>query len=579
MKEIINTDIWDLLEKGKNYNRMQTLYEQAEDNYDQYHGRQWKNLKKPKSAGEPIVLNIIKPIVKNKINTVNESSYEIVFNPNTYETEEELESLRAVAKGLTQFIMRMWEKSQSGKKVRSIVKNSCITSEGIIYFFNEDDNIKSEEVYKNNIYYGNENDSDIQNQPYILATFRRTVKEVREKARKYKEVNKNELTDDEIKNIVSDMDYWEETSKDKRVVEVSPMCTVVRKFERKEDGKIWISESTRTCEILKEQSTECELYPFAHYVWEDEVGYARGVSEISFIIDNQRAINKIATRRDIATTIGAYPKLVADTSVVKNPQALNQVGSTVELNGMRADDVNKVVSYLRPVSMSADAYNLQQDLIQGTKELLGAGDVALGNVNPEQASGKAILAVMNASKQPLNEQVENFKYFLEDCAKIILDIIKAYYIDGITLYTTTDEINDLGQTEQIETPFKITQEELEKLDLNLKIDITPQSAYDKYAQEMSLENLLIKGMITLEEYAEALPEDSTMPKPTLESIIRKRQEKRNKIAQMQQEMNAYDSAIKQEIAMMGGDTSEMSSMQASGNASGENITEQNNPQM
>ena len=246
---------------------------------------------------------------------------------------------------------------------------------------------------------------------------------------------------------------------------------------------------------------------------------------------------------------------------------------------MRADDVNKVVSYLRPVSMSADAYNLQQDLIQGTKELLGAGDVALGNVNPEQASGKAILAVMNASKQPLNEQVENFKYFLEDCAKIILDIIKAYYIDGITLYTTTDEINDLGQTEQIETPFKITQEELEKLDLNLKIDITPQSAYDKYAQEMSLENLLIKGMITLEEYAEALPEDSTMPKPTLESIIRKRQEKRNKIAQMQQEMNAYDSAIKQEIAMMGGDTSEMSSMQASGNASGENITEQNNPQM
>ena len=578
-EEVINTDIWNLLETGKNYNGMQTLYEQAEDNYDQYHGRQWKNLKKPKSAGEPIVLNIIKPIVKNKINTVNESSYEIVFNPNTYETEEELESLRAVAKGLTQFIMRMWEKSQSGKKVRSIVKNSCITSEGIIYFFNEDDNIKSEEVYKNNIYYGNENDSDIQNQPYILATFRRTVKEVREKARKYKEVNKNELTDDEIKNIVSDMDYWEETSKDKRVVEVSPMCTVVRKFERKEDGKIWISESTRTCEILKEQSTECELYPFAHYVWEDEVGYARGVSEISFIIDNQRAINKIATRRDIATTIGAYPKLVADTSVVKNPQALNQVGSTVELNGMRADDVNKVVSYLRPVSMSADAYNLQQDLIQGTKELLGAGDVALGNVNPEQASGKAILAVMNASKQPLNEQVENFKYFLEDCAKIILDIIKAYYIDGITLYTTTDEINDLGQTEQIETPFKITQEELEKLDLNLKIDITPQSAYDKYAQEMSLENLLIKGMITLEEYAEALPEDSTMPKPTLESIIRKRQEKRNKIAQMQQEMNAYDSAIKQEIAMMGGDTSEMSSMQASGNASGENITEQNNPQM
>lgn len=579
MEEIINTDIWDLLEKGKNYNRMQTLYEQAEDNYDQYHGRQWKGLKKPKNTGEPIVLNIIKPIVKNKVNTVNESSYQIVFNPNTYETEEELESLRATSKGLTQFVMRMWEKSQSGKKVRSVVKNSCITSEGILYFFNEDNKIMSEEVYKNNIYYGNENDADIQNQPYILATFRKTVKEVRQQALKYKDSDRNELTEEDIKNIVSDMDYWEETSRDKRVVEVSPMCTVVRKFERKEDGKIWISESTKTCEILKEQCTECELYPFAHYVWEEEVGYARGVSEISFIIDNQRAINKIATRRDIATTIGAYPKLVADTTYVKNPQALNQVGSTIELTNMRADDVNKVISYLRPASISSDAYNLQQDLIQGTKELLGAGDVALGNVNPEQASGKAILAVMNASKQPLNEQVENFKFFLEDCAKIILDIIKAYFVEGLTLYSSKDEINELGQTEQIETPFEITQEELEKLDLNLKIDITPQSSYDKYAQEMSLENLLIKNMITLEEYTEALPEDSTMPKPTLESIIRRRQEKRKKITQMQQEMNAYDSAIRQEMAMMGGDVNEMSAMQTSGNAGGANITGQDNPQM
>lgn len=427
MKEkVINTDSWNLLEVGKNYNRMQTLFEQAETNYDQYHGRQWKGLKKPKNSSEPIVLNIIKPIVKNKVNTVNESSYQIIFNPNTYETEEELESLRAVSKGLTQFVMRMWEKSQSGKNVRSVVKNSCITSEGIIYFFDDDNKIMSEEVYKNNIFYGNENEQDIQNQPYILATFRKTVKEVKEEARRYKEANKNNLTDEEIEQILSDMDYFEETSRDKRVVEVSPMCTVVRKFERKEDGKIWVSESTRTCDILKEQPTGCELYPFAHYVWEEEAGYARGISEISSIIDNQRAINKIATRRNIATTVGAYPKLVVDSSCVVNPKTLNQVGSTVELKNVRADDVSKVINYLRPVSMSSDAYNLQQDLIQGTKELLGAGDVALGNVNPEQASGKAILAVMNASKQPLNEQVENFKFFLEDCAKIILDIIKVY---------------------------------------------------------------------------------------------------------------------------------------------------------
>lgn len=44
-------------------------------------------------------------------------------------------------------------------------------------------------------------------------------------------------------------------------------------------------------------------------------------------------------------------------------------------------------------------------------------------------------------------------------------------------------------------------------------------------------------------------------------------------------MNAYDSAIRQEMAMMGGDVNEMSAMQTSGNASGANITGQDNSQM
>ena len=42
----IQTDIFTLFEIGKNYNRNYSLYEDGEDNYDYYHGRQWKELKK-----------------------------------------------------------------------------------------------------------------------------------------------------------------------------------------------------------------------------------------------------------------------------------------------------------------------------------------------------------------------------------------------------------------------------------------------------------------------------------------------------------------------------------------------------
>ena len=551
---------WYLYEVGKNYNNMQNLYEDGKENYNYYHGRQWEGLKKPSSASEPIVLNIIKPIIKYKVNVVNQNSYQLVFNPNTYNTQEELQQLKDVTKGLTQFVNRMWEKSQSGKIVRNIVKNACINSEGIIHFFNEEENIFSEEIDKNNIYYGNENESNIQKQPYILIAYRKTVEEVRELTRKNKENGLTTASNEDIETIVSDMDYMEQPGSEKRTVEVTPMCLVIRKYEKKKDGKIWVSESTRYCSIVDEQNTKCELYPFVHYVWEEERGYSRGISEVRGLLENQREINRTATRRAIAVKLGAYPKLVVDKDRVQNKEALGQVGTTIELKEMRADDVNKVISYLKPASMSADAYNLQQDLIQGTRELAGAGDTATGQVDPTQASGKAILAVQQASQQPLTEQVENYKYFLEDCLKVIFDIIKVYFINGLTLYKTEDVVDELGQTESIEQPFKITQKELEALDVNMKIDITPQSPYDKYAQEMSLENLLIRNYITLEEYTEALPEDSSMPKPTLETIIRKRKEARQQITAMQEQANALNSAIQQEIINQGGYNNGMSEM-------------------
>lgn len=584
MEDIRKTDIFTLYERGKNYNRMHNLYEEGTDNYDYYHGRQWEGLEKPsvksKAYTEPVVLNIVKPIVKYKVNIVNQYSYQIVFNPNTYGTLEELEVLSSATRGLTQFVNRMWEKSQSGKKVRSIVKNACINSEGIIHFFNQGEEILSEEIDKNNIYYGNESDSDIQAQPYILCVYRKTVQEVRERARRYRETGLNNITDEELNSIVSDMEHWEQQGRDYMHVEVSPMCLVIQKYERDEDGKVWVSEATQTCDILKPQSTECELYPFAHFVWEEEKGYARGTSEVKGLLANQREINKTATRRAIAVKLGAYPRIAYSKKYISNPNVLSQVGTPIGIDGAGASDVNKFVSYLKPATMSNDAYNLQQDLIQGTRDLAGAGDTVTGQIDPTQASGKAILAVQQASQQPLNEQVENYKFFLEDCAKIVLEMIKVYYVDGLTLYSSEDTINELGQTESLEKPFKLSQKELEALDVQMKIDITNTSPYSKYTQEMSLLDLLGSGQISLEEFTEALPEDSSMPKADLETIIKKRKEARKQITMMQQEMNALDSAMRQVAIEEGGMTGdEMSQMPNSGDASNQGGGQPNPPQM
>lgn len=455
----------------------------------------------------------------------------------------------------------MWEKSQSGKKVRSIIKNACINSEGIIYFYNEEDEILSEEIDKNNIYYGNENTSEIQDQPYILVTYRKPVKEVVRRAEYYRENGYNSLTDEEIKSIMADMDYNEQQGRDYMLNEVSPMCLVIKRFERGDDGKIYVSESTRTCDIIEPQNTECELYPFAHFIWEEERGYSRGVSEVRGLIDNQREINKTATRRAIAVKLGAYPKLVVASDMVKNKKSFSQVGATIEVSSMKADDVHAVATYLNPAQISPDAFNLQQNLIESTRELAGAGDTATGQIDPERSSGKAILAVQQASQQPLNEQLENFKYFLEDCAKVIYDLIKTYYLDGLHLFTEREEYDELGNVQTFEEPFKLNKKQLDKIDVNLKIDITPTTAYDRYAQELSLENLLLKGLINLEEYTDALPEGSAMPKPTLENILQRRKEARAKIAEIQQRMNAMQEAMNQVVMENEGQLMDANQMQ------------------
>ena len=95
--------------------------------------------------------------------------------------------------------------------------------------------------------------------------------------------------------------------------------------------------------------------------------------------------------------------------------------------------------------------------------------------------------------------------------------------------TTGEEITQL-----VEVPGTILQE----LQATAKVDITPKSSYDKYAQELSLENLLKGGYFNpqripeLKLYAKALPDDSTMPKQTLLKIIEDAEQEQMKIAQI-----------------------------------------------
>ena len=140
------TDEWKLYEKGKNYNITKGLYDDTEKNYDFYHGNQWKGAKQ--GSIQPITLNVIKPTVKYKLSVLGSNDYQVVFNPNNYENYNQEQRITELCQSLNKYSNRMWEKEQVNKKVRAVLKDACINSEGIVHLYEEDGEIKVELIDK-----------------------------------------------------------------------------------------------------------------------------------------------------------------------------------------------------------------------------------------------------------------------------------------------------------------------------------------------------------------------------------------------------------------------------------------------
>ena len=229
----------------------------------------------------------------------------------------------------------------------------------------------------------------------------------------------------------------------------------------------------------------------------------------------------------MAVNIGAYPRLAYDANAIENPEDLNKVGVAIAVNGGNAQSINQMISYLNATNISSDADKLSNDLLQITKDLSGATDYALGNVNPEQASGTAIIAVRDSAQVPLSEQVARYRQWAEDVSLLWLDLWIAYNPDGISFMADTDD----GQVQ-----MNISQDELNSLKPTVRIDVSPDNQWTKLAEQQSLDNMFMQQQLTLEEYVEATPDNSSIPKAKLKAIIDKRKQQEQQMMMQQQQM-------------------------------------------
>lgn len=514
------TEIWQKYEKCKNYMDGKSIVSKTERNWNFYIGRQWEGIK---TGGQELpMLNFIKPIVQYKVSSVAQNAMTAVYsdmdaNPN----------LQPVYEKLNKYWAQCWEKSKMNQTSWKALKAAAIQGDSYVYWKNADITKPPTVILNTCLYLANENIDDIQEQEFIIVEERWTLEACREHARK------NKIPEKDIKLISTDNDTQSQVFNKK---EVDDKVTVLFYMEKK-DGIVRVGRATKTVIIEKVEPIQSvkdgkplkslSVYPIIPYVWESVPNSARGIGEVEQLIPNQLELNKTLARRSMAVNIGAYPRLAYDANAIENPEDLNKVGVAIAVNGGNAQSINQMISYLNATNISSDADKLSNDLLQITKDLSGATDYALGNVNPEQASGTAIIAVRDSAQVPLSEQVARYRQWAEDVSLLWLDLWIAYNPDGISFMADTDD----GQVQ-----MNISQEELNSLKPTVRIDVSPDNQWTKLAEQQSLDNMFMQQQLTLEEYVEATPDNSSIPKAKLKAILDKRKQQQMQQQHMQQQM-------------------------------------------
>ena len=261
-----------------------------------------------------------------------------------------------------------------------------------------------------------------------------------------------------------------------------------------------------------------KYYPFIKYTWEAQPNNARGHSEVRAHIPNQIKSNQVLAQRAIAVAQCSYPKMAYDSTAVANPEALDTIGGVIEVTGA-VQGVNQMVGYLNPATISNDAQSLSNDLREVTRELAGASEATLGQIDPTRVAASAVAALKDSSSVNVNEQVSTFREYVEQIARLWLPLQVVYAPDKLQ--------SVLGAT-----PLS----EVETLEPDIRVDVSQDTPWTKEARQQTLDNLLEKQQITFDEYVHLLPDNSIVPKNELLKALAQRQIQQQEMAAQQQEM-------------------------------------------
>lgn len=511
MKKLTPEMVAKRYDKGVTFNTQINLYDTVTENENFFIGKQWEGVE---ANGLPTpVFNFLKRVTLFQIATISSNNLSMQATPLSSTSQYGLSDLEKVTDVINKQFAELFERNKIVTKVREFMRNAAVDGDGATYSWFDPDmetgqeakgGIVTEIIENTRIIFGNPNERNPQEQPYIIIPMRKQVEYVKKLA------EKNGVKKDDIDAIRADTEAYDNKMDALTDDRVSMYIYLYRDFD---SGTIHSYKCTQNVELEPDKDTELKYYPITWMNWDYIQDCYHGQALISQLLPNQKFVNKAFAMAMISLMTTAYPKIVYDKTRI--PKWDSRVGAAIGVNG---GDMNSIAKIIDPAQISPQISQFIDLAVNYTQNFMGASDAALGDTRPDNTS--AIIALQRASNAPLELVKLNMYESIEDLGRIYLDMMRVYYGTRYVQvkFLTKQEMNNqpLGMSIQdanFNTPFDFSI--LNEIPMSLKLDVGASSYWSEITTVQTLDNLLMQGKIELVDYLERIPEGYVSKKQEL----------------------------------------------------------------
>ena len=503
------TQEWQDKIAGENYNITLDYYARADLNWNMYNGFHWVGI----NSGElpKFTMNIYRTSTEYIIASIMskpvtaEYTADNIPKPMDNDASPEAEEKRKARQmiGLLNKAAKLkWEKEKLDHKLRQgCLLDAACSGDMCAHVYwdmsvdtrqDEKGDFKTEIIDGANVMFGNPNTAETNSQPYILVIGRDLVSKLRKEAEAHKGETKN--TKEDIARITSDKETDYQLGEGHTELEgndcVSGKATYVIKYWRDEEtGNIHYNKSTKACCIRKNVDLGIKRYPIVWGNWQIRKNCYHGIPIGNGLIDNQISINQGFAMVFYYLKTHAFGKVIIDGTRIQNWS--NKIGEVIRADG----SVSDIVKQLEGGSFNTAFITMLDKAIQQTKEFNGANDAALGQINPERASGSAIMLTAKQAAIPHANIEANLHQFIEDLYLVWGEFYLNKY-QNRELYFMGDDGIESGEYDA---------SLLKDVLLSCKINVGQSSLWSEATELQNLTALRGTGDITALEMLERLP--------------------------------------------------------------------------